>query len=164
QPLEDPTRTARSSRYLRGSRAPVPCTGRSNHRRLAQCRTSCSARPHLSLPSPRPVGRRAPAHLRAQRPQPHRQSHHRFVTASSSVDNNTRTSWPHVFVVRWELTTFLRSGGAPRTAVHVVGPGGCPIGLRMQPRNENQLNTRGAAIINGAGLEGRTHPRRTRRP
>ena len=40
------------------------------------------------------------------------------------------------FVVRWELTTFLRSGGAPRTAVHVVGPGGCPIGLRMQPRNE----------------------------
>jgi hypothetical protein len=39
-------------------------------------------------------------------------------------------------VVRWELTTFLRSGGAPRTTVHVVGPGGCPIGLRMQPRNE----------------------------
>jgi hypothetical protein len=40
------------------------------------------------------------------------------------------------FVVHWELTTFLRSGGAPRTAVHVVGPGECPIGLRMQPRNE----------------------------
>src|ERR1017187_429896 len=40
------------------------------------------------------------------------------------------------FVVRWELTTFLRSGGAPHTAVHVAGPEGCPIGLRMQPRNE----------------------------
>jgi hypothetical protein len=44
------------------------------------------------------------------------------------------------FVVRWELTTFLRSGGAPRTAVHVVGPGGCPIGLRTQPRNEKVLS------------------------
>ena len=43
---------------------------------------------------------------------------------------------PCLLVVRWELTAFLRSGGAPRTAVHVVGPGGCPIGLRMQPRNE----------------------------
>jgi len=40
------------------------------------------------------------------------------------------------FVVRWELTTFLRSGGAPRTAVHVAGPGGRPIDLPMQPRNE----------------------------
>src|SRR5207245_3559524 len=30
----------------------------------------------------RPVGRRAHPHLRAQRPQPHRQSHQRFVTAS----------------------------------------------------------------------------------
>jgi hypothetical protein len=48
-------------------------------------------------------------------------------------------------VVRWELTTFLRSGGAPRTAVHVVGPGGCPIGLRMQPRNEKFFPSAGKA-------------------
>ena len=30
----------------------------------------------------------------------------------------------------------MRSGGAPRTGVHVAGPGGCPIGLRVQPRHE----------------------------
>src|SRR6266568_3253944 len=34
------------------------------------------------------------------------------------------------YVVRCGLTPFSRSGGAPRTAVHVVGPGGCPIGQR----------------------------------
>jgi len=38
------------------------------------------------LPSPGQSGG-AHTHLRAQRPQPHRQSHQRFVTAFSSVDN-----------------------------------------------------------------------------
>ena len=50
RPLEDPARAARSPRYLRGSRAPLHCTGRSNHRRLQLCRTPYWARPHLSLP------------------------------------------------------------------------------------------------------------------
>ena len=56
RPLEDPTRTARSLRYLRGSRAPSHCAGRSDHRRLQPCRTSCG---HvlISVPSLRRVGR-----------------------------------------------------------------------------------------------------------
>src|SRR4051812_33091640 len=55
------------------------------------------------------------------------------------------------FAVRWELTTFLRSGGAPRTAVHIVGRKdvlsayGCSRGTRssfpLQARPE-RLRTR----------------------
>jgi len=68
----------------------LPCTGRSNHRRLKLCRAFCWVRPHRSLPSLwrvgrplRRVGRRAHPHLRAAPRHRHRQSHQRSdVTAS----------------------------------------------------------------------------------
>src|SRR5262249_8835263 len=41
----------------------------------------------------------------------------------------------------------LAKRGAPRTAVHVVGPGGRPIGPRMQPRNRQGPNAVEAAAI-----------------
>ena len=131
-------------------RCPAPASRM--HRRLAQCRTSCSARPHLWLPSPtsraartrappRPAPATAPPVPPAVRhsvPRPSTTTHARRGPMSSSVlgpagrfcgptrvlpqaprCDSLRSGKERdllAFVVRWELTAFLRSGGAPSSA------------------------------------------------
>ena len=68
-------------------------------------------------------------------------------------------SLPCLLAVRCGPTPFSWSGAAPSTAVHIVGPGGCGIGVRVQPRHEVLLFVGKARTTSSAPPFSRTSSR-----